>query len=432
MRLLSKSNAGTAVALALAGKAIFGSADLSAESINYRPDNLSGNLVTQVTANINSETQIFQGVHLPEITFEPANQKPAVAEVLPVKSENQMMSSARKGMLNFFNDNFASIIALGAIAIMAFNRIFPNEWDIESLGLCEIDDQSRKKTVYTATVANKSLSEVYGWDFPAFLQFHYSMAKTRRNTHLPIVIFKDFFLNRLFSDPPVMELLKKARSHMSGTLLGQNHSENLNAHAETRFRNKPPKASEYLMVFTYECHGVVKPRSFLISPYDAVNILADLDQWWKASDQNSPGCRRRLVRNIEMAVSFLLRYPKVFEEKFGGEGKLQTAQKTARNLFRMLALSPEDSEKFINDYLAAELPRESLIKPSQEEKNKIFRTWYATKDQHKWHKFAALEKQLTSFHNYLDFCWQNRIPPWFVNIIKTNEVEPAAPAEGRL
>jgi hypothetical protein len=200
------------------------------------------------------------------------------------------------------------------------------------------------------------------------------------------------------------------RAKLSANWLGEDLAKDLTTESEGLRDGKRPERDEQLLVLTFEKLSIVKPRGFLIPVNTVLAVLSNIDVWWKAAKNTSEGATRRTVRLIEMAVSFIYRYPEYFKLRSDtaiGREAFQKAKRIADEIF------PKDSQCFLDDYLADNRKKlRNYIKRGEAEAI-VFETWFRTKDSVKWNKFLAFDRGVTAFNDILEKYQKLHIPPWF-------------------
>ncbi len=182
---------------------------------------------------------------------------------------------------------------------------------------------------------------------------------------------------------------------------------------------------QYFGFFTCDELGSTEQLCMIpLQAEDLLNILIDLPNWWKTTEQESKLEERdskiRLARMVEFAVALATRYPLALMSCLNQyEDKVRFAIKNAERLEKLLAVLPKETVQWIDDFIdhdyldgSKELP--AIYRLSESERVEVMRDWFCIKDENRCRELAEIEKAATSFDQLIDIGVKNKIPMWFI------------------
>jgi hypothetical protein len=282
--------------------------------------------------------------------------------------------------------------------------------------------------LHTNTVWTGKVWDIFGIDPVAAIRFNIASHQARNKPFLPIMHFSNhpIWLSNFLGNQTADDVIGRGfRSFISG-IVNENQTAVAVHAARARFNGdqagtKQESVTAVYSVFTCEdLGGIHQSRAYLIPCHDVINILVDMKHWWELAKKDGDGSKRRVVRLIEMATCFLLRYPKAFnnEDSLGSNKKVKEAIKIANSIKKILALNPDPSAQLIEGLCSGKINTTSNeLNMEEQEWRKVLKIWYGTEDPEKQDRLFKLESDnITNFKKHLELCEKHNIPNWFTRL----------------
>lgn len=365
---------------------------------------------------------------------------PASAEVKPVEDESGFLVWAKDTVV----DNtaaliFSAVVAYLAARVAALNT--PRQRLIDQIAIENIEFRHNgrahsKPVLNFRQFQSDDIAEILD---PAAVELFKSAIKEARRDSLSFIMFP----NGKKTDDNAHHLIALP---MTRWIEGQIGAQEVNDRAaKDRMREGITHTSSramtrYLCFFTCDkLASIEQPRVVLVQQEDIINVLTDLNNWWKSTELESAvdeaDNQLRLSRVVEFAVSLAHRHPLALQNMFPDQkDKVNQALENAKKLEKLLIVPPEESVKFIDTLLRAQVDGRSIFdvdyaklppsyKMSDREWLEVLEDWYFKNDPSELKGIFEAEQKLRSLDKMPDSSIANGTPLWAVISEKPQEGE---------